>query len=533
MSSPKPVRVVILGGGFAGISAARELSRLAKQDTSLEVHLVNNENYFVFQPLLPEVVSCSIEPSHILNPIRLLCPTARFHCATVQELDLDARRLRLIGADVRQPHTLSYDHLVFGLGLRMNLSRIPGMSEHSLPLKTLGDAFQLRNHVLRCFEQAELLDDEAERRKMLTVIVVGGGFSGVETIGALYDMMRSILAWYPRARTTGCRAVLIHSGDRLLQELTAELGNFATTVLKRRGIEVLLKTSVSEATPDGVTLSTGESFRAGTVICTVGNSPHELFETLRLPQERGRLLVDECLRVPGQAHLWAVGDNALVPNIKRGGVCPPTAQYATRQGVRCAGNIIAVIHGRPAMPFSFGGFGQLASVGHHAGVGRLLGINVSGIAAWLLWRSVYLAKVPSLRSKIQIGLDWLLEILFPRNITMMNLERTSQLKRAHYRAGDIICHQGDVGDHFYIIQAGEVEILRSENGAETRVAIRSAGDSFGELALLKKIPRTATVRCLTSVEVILVSSQDFSTLVAGSRLFRSQMSQEAAIVLDK
>lgn len=533
MSSPKPVRVVILGGGFAGIGAARELTRLGRQDISLEVHLVNNENYFVFQPLLPEVVSCSIEPSHILNPIRLLCPAARFHCATVQELDLDARRLTLVGVDVRHHYTLLYDHLVFGLGMRMNLSRIPGMPEHSLPLKTLGDAFQLRNHVLRCFEEAELMDDETRRRRVLTVIVVGGGFSGVETIGALYDMMRSVLPWYPRARATGCRAILIHSGERLLQELTVELGNFATTILQRRGIEVLLKTSVKEATPDGVTLSTGESLSAGTVICTAGNSPHELFGTLGLPQERGRLLADEYLRVRDRTHLWAVGDNALVPDVKRGGTCPPTAQYATRQGVRCARNIFAVIHGHPPLPFSFGGFGQLASVGHHTGVGRLLGLNVSGVAAWFLWRSVYLAKVPGLRSKIQIGLDWLLELLFPRNITMMDLQRTTQLKRAHYRPGDVICRQGDVGDHFYVIQAGEVEILRSENGTDTRVAIRSAGDSFGELALLKKIPRTATVRCLTSVDVILVTSHDFSTLVAGSRLFRTQMDQEAAILADK
>jgi NADH dehydrogenase len=498
----------------------------------MEVHLVNNENYFVFQPLLPEVVSCSIEPSHILNPIRLLCPTARFHCATVQKLDLATRRLTLVGTDARHPTTLSYDHLVLSLGLRMNLSRIPGMSEHSLPLKTLGDAFQLRNHVLRCFEEAELIDDEAQRRKALTVVVVGGGFSGVETIGALFDMMRSIFFCYPRSRATGCRAILIHSGGRLLQELTVELGDFAAAVLQRRGIEIRLNTSVKEATPDGVTLSNGEALSAGTVICTAGNAPHELFGTLGLPHDRGRLLVDEYLRVRDHSDLWAIGDNALVPDVNRGGTCPPTAQYATRQGVRCARNIWAVTHDRSPDPLSFGGLGQLAAVVHHTGVGRLFGFNVSGVAAWLLWRSVYLAKVPGLRSKIQIGLDWLLELIFPRNITMMNLQRTSQLKRAHYRPGDVICRQGDVGDHFYVIQAGEVEILQSENGAETRIAIRSAGDSFGELALLKRIPRTATVRCLTSVDVILVTGHDFSTLVAGSRLFRTQMDQEAALLAE-
>lgn len=529
MRSSTPVRVVILGGGFAGISAARELTRRRGPETPVEVHLVNRENYFVFQPLLPDVVSCTIEPSHILNPIRLLCPKIRFHCATVQEIHLADRAVSLAGHDARQTHLLPYDHLILSLGLKMDLTRVPGMTEHSLPLKTLGDAFQLRNHVLRCFEDAELEEEDARRRSLLTVLAVGGGFSGVETLGALHDMMRSAVRWYPRSRATGCRTVLIHSGERLLQELSPELGAFACATLRRRGVEVRLNTSVKDATPEGVTLSTGELLHAGTVICTVGNSPHELIRALSLPQERGRLLVDADLRVRGQDCVWAVGDNALVPDVRRGGLCPPTAQYATRQGVRCARNVLASIDDRPSQPFSFSGFGQLASVGHHTGVGRLLGVNVSGLPAWFLWRSVYLAKIPGLRNKVQIGLDWLLEWLFARDITMMDVQRTTQLKRAHYRAGEIIFHQGDLGDHFYIIQSGEVEILQTDDGnAERRLAIRSAGESFGELALLNGIPRTSTVRCLTPVDVILLTRQDFSTLVGSSRRFRAQMDQEVA-----
>jgi NADH dehydrogenase len=528
MGGSDPVRVVILGGGFAGVAAARELTRRSR-DSRVEVHLVSQENYFVFQPLLPEVVACGIEPSHILNPIRRLCPNARFHCAAIQAVDLTKRVVTLAGSDAKQAHLLPYDHLIVGLGLRMDLSRTPGMTEHSLPLKTLGDAFQLRNHLLRCFEDAELEEDEARRRRLLTVIAVGGGFSGVETIGAIHDMMKSVIRWYPRAQSTGCRTILIHSRDRLLQELTPELGEFACATLQRRGVEVRLKTSVKEATPQGVTLSTGDTLGAGTVICTVGNSPHELIRAMNLPQEQGRLLVDETLRVRGQDRVWAIGDNALVPDVARGGSCPPTAQYAMRQGIRCARNILAAIDGRPLQPFSFGGFGQLAAVGHHAGVGRLMGINVSGLPAWFLWRSVYLAKIPGLRNKVQIGLDWLLEWLFARDITMMDVRRTTQLRRAHYRPGEVIFHQGDLGDHFYILQSGEVEILQTEDGGgERRLAIRSAGESFGELALLKGIPRTSTVRCMTAVDVIMLTRQDFSTLVGSSKRFKTQMDQEVA-----
>jgi len=395
------------------------------------------------------------------------------------------------------------------------------MAEHSLPLKTLGDAFQLRNHVLRCFEEAELEDDDARRQKILTVVAIGGGFSGVETIGTLHDMMRSVLRWYPRARTTGCKAILVQSGDRLLQELTPELGQFACRTLQRRGVEVLLNTTVREATPEGVVLSTGALLRAGTVICTVGNSPHQLVRAAGLPEERGRLLVDEYLRVLGSDHVWAVGDNALVPDVHRGGFCPPTAQYAMRQGSQCARNVRAVIHGEALTALSFGGFGQLASVGHHTGVGRLLGFNISGIMAWVLWRFIYLAKVPGLRNKIQIGLDWILEWLFPHDITMIDVRRTTQLKRAHYRQGDIVFRQGDLGDHFYIIQSGEVEVLRQEDGIpERRLAVRSTGDSFGEVAIMKGIARTATVRCLTSLDVIMVTRQDFSMLVGSSEPFK-------------
>ena len=534
MGNSQPTRIVILGGGFAGISAARELGRLAGNDPSIEVHLINDENFFVFQPLLPEVVSCGIEPGHILNPIRQLCPAVRFHRASVTQLDLDARTATILGSDERRVRTLPYDHLIWCLGLKLDLSRVQGMAEHSYPIKTLIDAFHLRNRVLGCLDEADLETDERLRRKLLTVVTVGGGYSGVETIAEINDLIRSVLPFYPDARRTGHRAVLIHPGERILQELDPDLGEFAQAKLRERGVEVILKTRVTEATGDGVVLSNGEVVAAATVICTVGNGPHPLVGQLGLPQDRGRILVDEFLRVKGYQNLWALGDAALIPDVARGGYCPPTAQYAMREGLQCARNVLATIQARPSHPFRFGGLGQLAVVGRHVGVGRLFRWKISGLLAWFLHRAVYLGKVPGFRCKVRVGIDWVLDLLFPRDITMMELRRTEQLARAHYRQGEPIVRQGEIGDQFYIIESGEVEVVREEPDAPPkRLGVLGPGTSFGEIALLKDTVRTATVRCLTPVNVVKVSRRDFATLVKSHAVFRGVVEQAAKGLLEK
>ena len=528
MNQSGAARVVILGGGFAGISAARELGRLARNDPSIEVHLINDENFFVFQPLLPEVVSCGIEPGHILNPIRQLCPAVQFHCATVTHLDLEAQTATLLGSDERRQSILRYDHLIWGLGLKMDLSRVPGMAEHSYPIKTLVDAFHLRNRVLGCLEEADLEADEGVRKKLLTVVTVGGGYSGVETVGEINDLIRSVLPFYPRARRTGPRTVLVHPSERILQELDPDLGEFAQAKLRERGVEIILRTRVTEATGDGVVLSNGEMVVAATVICTVGNSPHPLLGQLALPQDRGRILVDEFLRVKGYQNLWALGDAALIPDMARGGYCPPTAQYAMREGLQCARNVLPTIQARPRHPFRFGGLGQLAVVGRHVGVGRLFRWKISGVLAWFLHRLVYLGKVPGFRCKVRVGIDWALDLLFPRDITMMELRRTEQLARAHYREGEVIIRQGEIGDHFYIIDSGQVEVLQEEPGAQPkRLRVLGTGASFGEIALLNAQPRTATVRCLTPVNVVKLSRRDFLTLVGSHDIFRRIVEQQA------
>ena len=527
MATSAAKTVVILGAGFAGISLAKELSRLTKNDWTLGVHLVNQENYFVFQPMLPEVVSCAIEPSHILNPLRHLCPHVHVHQATISGIDLDARQVTMVGTDSRRPRELSYDHLVLSLGLIMNLSAVPGMAEHALPLKTLGDAFHLRNHVLSRLEEADSEPDAELRQAILTFVTIGGGFSGVETLAALNDMVKAALPFYPRAQATGARMILIHSRESILNELEPDLAKFAQEKLVARGVDCRLRTTVKEITPNDVVLSTGEHVSAHTVICTVGNAPHPLMAQLPLPQERGRVLVEATMLVKDTPNVWALGDAALVPDVSRGGWCPPTAQYAMRQGRQAARNILGALHGKSIQNFHFKGLGQMAVVGRHCGVAQIWGWKISGVLAWMLWRGVYLMKLPGLPCKVRVAIDWIMELVFPRDITKVELQRTEQLKHAHFQKGEIIIREGEIGDRFYIIESGEVEIVHQKPGhIEQQLGLRSTGDSFGELALLKDAPRAATVRCLTPVDVIIFNRNDFLTLAGSFNFFRQHMDRE-------
>jgi NADH:quinone reductase (non-electrogenic) len=521
-----PITIVIVGGGFAGIETASRLGRMLKGDRAVKVVLVSSENYFLFQPLLPEVVACSIEPSHILNPIRHLCRDIQYRWGTVESINLPAQQLTLLGTDTTHPQFLSYDHLVLCLGQVIGSSTVPGMNEHALSLKTLGDAFELRNHILSRLEEAEITEDESVRRKLLTFVTIGGGFSGVETAAAINDLVKDVAAFYPRTQSTGYRSILIHAGERILGELDADLAGFAQRKLEARGVEVRLKTRVNEVTRDKVVLGDGQAIWTGSVISTVGNVPHPLVGKLGLPQERGRILVDESLRVRGFRNLWALGDAASVPDVRRGGVCPPTAQYAVRQGKQCAHNVVAVIQGRAPAPFRYKGRGQLAVVGKHCGIAQIGAWKLSGLAAWLLWRTVYFMKLPGLRCRARVAMDWLLDLLFPRDITKVEVHRTDVLPRAHFTQGEVIVRQGDIADCFYLIESGQVEIVKEVAGqAPESLRVCSAGETFGEVGILTNAPRTATVRCLTAVDVLKFSRQNFLSMFGGYKAFRSQIQE--------
>ena len=413
-------RVVILGGGFGGTGAAQRLERLFYRDPSLEITLVSQSNYLLFTPMLAEVASSGLEAQHISAPVRASCPHTRFHRAGVTAIDTSERTVWVRSGPTLPDEALSYDHLVLALGSIPNYYGLPGLEEHSFPMKTLEDASRLRNHVISMLEHADSEPDEEERRRQLCFVVAGGGFAGTETIAELFDLAHSVLRFYPNLRAGELRFVLIHSRDRILPELSAALGDYALRKLQVRGIEFLLNSRVAGATPRGVLVDKEDLLPTCTLVWTAGNQPNPLLKTL--PCERnqaGAVIVDGTLELNGLPNVWAVGDCAQIPDPDSDGrFYPPTAQHAQREGKVVADNIAAAMRGKPLKRFRFRTIGVLVGLGHRTAAAEIRGWRFSGLLAWLMWRSIYLGKLPGMEKKVRVSLDWIIDLFFPRDIVL-------------------------------------------------------------------------------------------------------------------
>jgi NADH dehydrogenase len=420
-------KILILGGGFGGVYTALRLDKTLARRADVEVTLVSSDNFLLFTPMLHEVASGDLNPSDIVNPIRRMLKRVQFVQADVQSIDLDAKRVHCTRGLRPVPLDLDYDHLVLALGSETNFFGMQGVAENAVTLKTLGDAALLRARVLAILEMASLEPDDAIRKRMLTFVVAGGGFAGVETIGAINDLVHDALRYYPQLAPREVRVVLIHPGEFVLPELGAKLGRYAQQKLVDRGVEIRPRTKVTSYVNSLVAVSSGEAVPATTLIWTAGVTPNPVIARLPCKSEKGRVVVDEFLEVPGFAGLWAMGDCAAVPDANTGGPQPPTAQHALRQARHAAKNIEAVLAGRQKKPFRFSTIGQLASIGHRHGVANILGMNFSGFIAWFLWRSVYLLKLPRLAKKTRVALSWLLEMIFSKDLEQMLTLRDVEL----------------------------------------------------------------------------------------------------------
>jgi len=416
-------RIVILGGGFAGVTLAQRLERLT--DDSVEVVLLSSENHLVFSPLLAEAVGREISPLHVVVPGRQMVRRTQWSTARATAIDRADSQVHFVSAG-GEKGVLSYDHLVIACGSVVDLSIIPGLSANSFPLKTLGDAVFLTNSLIGKLEEASMKDDPAERGRLLTVVIIGGGFSGVEVAGAVNDLLVRARPFYPRLKHDPIRVVLLHRGERIVPELHTEaLSEFALRKLRARGIEIRLNTDAKEIKDHAVVLGTGEQIDAETVVCTVGNTTNPLLHTIDLRLERGRLKTRPDMRVIDTSNVWALGDSAVVPNAWDGKPSPPTAQFATRQAKQLAANLARVLHGEETRSFSYRPLGMMASIGHHNAVAEVCGFHFSGFLGWLLWRSVYLAKMPTLLRKVEVAIDWAWSALFRPNIVQVHLSRTA------------------------------------------------------------------------------------------------------------
>ena len=419
MADTDPKRVLIVGGGFAGVYAAVELERLLKRDPSVEVTIVNRDNFFLFTPMLHEVAASDLDVTHIVNPVRKLVRKVGFFDGDVVDIDLERRAVVVAHGTDAHTHALHYDHLVIALGSITNFFGLPGLAERALTMKSLGDAIALRNRLIALLEEADTECCADIRRRLLTCVVAGGGFAGVETIAGINDFVHEALRYYPNLSPDMVRMVLVHPGAVILPELSESLGRYAQRKLEARGVEIRTATKVAAVGDDTVTLTDGATLDARTILWTAGTTPNPLLGALPCAKERGRILVDSHLEVPGWPGVWALGDCALVPDGATGSFHPPTAQHAIRQGKVVARNVVAALRGTPKTPFAFRTIGQLASLGRRTGVAEIFGIRFSGFLAWWLWRTIYLAKLPRFEKKLRVALDWTLDLLFSKDLVKL------------------------------------------------------------------------------------------------------------------
>jgi NADH dehydrogenase len=417
-------RVLILGGGFGGVYAALEFERVLRRQIEIDVTLVTRDNFLLFTPMLPEIAASELEISSIVNPLRKLLKRVNVFVGEIRQIDLESRRVLLCHGDDQHLHELNYDHVVIALGCATNFFGLPGVEEQGLTFKTLEDAVSLRSHLIALIEEAGSECSIGKEGPMLTFVIAGAGFAGVETVGAINDFVREALPFYPRLRPDRVRTVLITPDELILPELGPKLGRYAQRKLAMRGIEIITHARVKAVRDGKVELTNGAFISTGTLVWTAGTAAHSMIARLPLPTTSGRIKVDETLEVPGWPGVWAVGDCAAITDVRAGGFSPPTAQHAIREGRTAARNIIATLRHRARRKFSYRSQGKLAAIGRRSGVADIFGVKFSGFVAWWLWRTVYLIKLPRLEKKVRVAFDWTIDLFFAKDFACLNASFT-------------------------------------------------------------------------------------------------------------
>ena len=450
-----PKRILILGGGFAGVEVLRRLQSKFQTNVGIEITMVSKDNYMLFTPMLHEVASGMIETRHIVTPIRAFCNRSRFYSAIVEDIDLKNKRVIIRSSattplgntdrstvehdilELKNTRSLYYDYLVIALGSETKFFGMSDVQQNAFTMKSLNDAINLRNHIVYLLEQSDQLPSNYAttdtssnntykdlQKRLLTFVIVGGGFAGVETAGEINDFIKdSAKDYYHNIDSNNIRTIIIQSGNRLLPEMSEELAEFALQKLRNSGVEVILNTRVIGATANSVKLSNGNIIQTKTLIWSGGVSPNSLITNLTCEHDKsGRIVVDKYLEVPQFKGVYALGDCAYITDPYTGKPCPPTAQHAIREGAVVAKNIISTIADERRLDereaFNYKTKGMMASIGKRTGIGNLLGIEVQGFLAWWIWRNYYLVNLPTLQKKIRVMSDWMLDIFFKRDVTM-------------------------------------------------------------------------------------------------------------------
>ena len=432
-SSAAKKRILILGGGFAGAYTALHLEKQLASAPDVEIMVVSRENFVLFTPMLHEVAGADVAVTDIVQPLRKMLRRTRIAIAGIEAIDLVKKQVRIRHNDITTTFDVPYDQLVVALGAVTNFFHTPGLEEHALTMKTLGDAILVRNRVIDALELADNQLDETERKMTLTAVVAGAGFAGIETAGAVNDFLREGMKFYPHLKDKMARVVVVDPGDHILPELGISLGRYAQERLGGRGVEIRLKTKVAGYDGKEVALDDGTKIATRMLIWTAGITPPPLLASLPCAIQRGRVVANDCLQVPNWPGVWALGDCALVPDpLNPGKFYPPTAQHAIRQAATLASNIASSMRGQSPQPFKFKIIGLLATIGRRHGVAEIFGLHFSGIIAWLLWRAIYLGKLPGIQKKVRVALDWTLDLIFSKDLVQLPTLRSATVSEAEW-----------------------------------------------------------------------------------------------------
>ncbi len=422
MSSNSQKKILILGGGFAGISVLQQLQKIFKNNKSVKISLVNEDNFFLFTPMLPEIASGIIHPSDISIPLRTFCRNEKFYQAKVSAIDMKNKLVAITRTFDSKVKILDYDYLVIALGSTTNYFGNKRIEKHSFTMKTIQDAIAIKSHMIHMMEIADQEDDKEVQEKLMTLVVVGGGFAGVETIGELNDFVKeSAKHFYRNISQSSIKMVLVSAAkDGILPELDPDIAKKATESLQKAGIRIIANTKAVDAGNDFVFLGTGESIPCSTMIWTAGVTIDSVVSSLDCDHTAGKVAVDSHLRIPKYENVFVLGDCAAITDTKTGNIYPPTAQHALRESKIVSHNLRVGITGRGQdKEFNYESKGMMAVIGKRSGIASVFGYKLSGTIAWVIWKTYYLTMLPTFEKKCRVAMDWTVNLFFKRDITLV------------------------------------------------------------------------------------------------------------------
>ena len=513
-------KILILGGGFAGIYTAKNLQKHNLEN--YEIELISDNNYFIFQPLLPEVASGTIYSSDAVTPIRQMLKGIKYRNAEISGLDFDNKKISILQGFKKSTHYISYDHLVIALGQVSNLDIVKGLKDHAFTMRSLQDAYDLRNHILGCLELADVTSNKELKKRLLNIVVIGGGFSGVETIGEIKEMIDRLIPYYNSIKKEDLKFHIVEFADQLLPDMDKKVGAYTLKKFLKNNINVHLDTALKEVTQYQVFLSNNKSIASNTVISTIGSTVSKLIKDSNLNLQHGKIVTNSTLQVEGYKNIWAVGDAALIPNNdpknmlykqKKVAYAPPNAQFAVRQGRLLAKNIKAKIVGNHLANFHYTSKGSLASLGSRDGVGKIFFITVKGFIAWLIWRAFYLSFLPTFATKIRVLTGWIVEFLVPRNAVMTRALKNNAVAYQNFKKGDVVFKEGMIADGFYIVIQGSFKntFIKTSSGKQFTKYYKE-NDHFGARVLLSGSRRTGTIIALEDSKVVKIDRDTFKIM---------------------